>query len=232
MRLLPFFIISLMFLEFSVAAQEAVSLQYGNNSRFVLPLNTTYQFPAFANGTIFLRNGTTAVLRLNYNVARDEVHFINENDDTLIVAEPLTISSIRIGQSRFFYDKNRWMQEVQTKAGITLAFTQLVSVQIISRALYSNSVSMQSKNNNGAGYFTGNGQKIILDDGRVGVINTTLYYYFGDKYGSFTVANKAHLLRFFERQQAQVREFIKDRHTNFNKPEDILEVMAFCDKLK
>ncbi|HTE11091.1 MAG TPA: hypothetical protein VK645_08975 [Chitinophagaceae bacterium] len=232
MRLPAFSIVLLLLIYCPLLGQEAVSLQYGSNDRVVLPLNATYQFPAFTNGTVFFRDGTTNALKLNYNVARDEMYYINIKGDTLLITEQPAIASVLINRDRFFYSKDRWLQEIGTRAGITLAFRQAVKIQLLGKLPYSTSVGLPDENSKEPGYFTGDGQKIKLDEGRVGIIRTTMYYYFGDKYGFFAKASKAYLLRNFERQESAVREFIKSHHSNFDKMEDLLEVLQFCDQLK
>jgi len=217
----------------SIDGQDATTLQFGSGSgsRYILPLKSTYQFPAFMPGIVYLRGGEATQLLLNYNVARDEMHCIQPAGDTVIVDEPTAISFVKINNNRFFYDRDRWVQEIGTKGGITLAYKQNIKIQVMTSLPYSTKPSLPVQQNASDSYFIGDGQKVALDEGMVGILRTTTYYFFGDKYGTFFPANKTHLLRLFPQHESVLRAFIKSHHTNFNTVEGLLEVMSFCETL-
>lgn len=81
----------------------------------VLPKEAIYVLPAFATGTAFLKDGTSSMLRFNYNFLLDEMHFINEKGDTLAIADPLLINSVVIDSMVFYYDKG-YLREI-SRAG-------------------------------------------------------------------------------------------------------------------
>ncbi|HTL10716.1 MAG TPA: hypothetical protein VL307_20730 [Chitinophagaceae bacterium] len=227
-------VIVCLLLYMAAAAQDAVSLQsgLGNGNRFILPLQSTYQFPTFMMGIVYFRGGEATQLMLNYNVARDEMHCIQPSGDTVIVDEPTAIASIKINNNRFYFDKDRWVQEIGTRGGVTLAYKQLIKIQVLAALPYATKPTLPAQQTGNSTYFTGDGQKVALEEGMVGVLRTTTYYFFGDKYGNFLPANKARLLRLFPQHEFALRAFIKSHHTNFNTVEGLLEVMEFCETLR
>lgn len=201
---------------------EPISTSLYEGRRVILPLGCTYRLPSFSEGSIIYRNGVKAVLKLNYNIARDEMHFLDEKGDTLIVADPPTINFITINHNQFYYFKGRYMQVVQTNGIITLAFWQEVKVQPF----------FSDKEIVNAGYFTGNGQRVKLDDGRQVILLTEDHYYFGDNYGNFTKAGRGNLLAYYEKNKEIVSSFIDKHHTNFDKITDLMELFRFCGSLQ
>ena len=159
------------------------------------------------------------------------MHFLNEKRDTILLAEPALVASIELNQQIFFYDKEVYLRELKKSEGITLAFRQDIRIEILRKSPYTDEGYLPNRAGE-TSYYTGEGQKVRLDEGRAGVIRTTTYYYFGDKYHNFIKASKAHLLRYYERQQAVVKDFIKSHHTNFDKPDDLVQLTEFCGQLR
>ena len=56
----------------------------------LVPLKGIYRFSSFSDGSIIFRSGIMSAARMNYNISFDEMHFINQQGDTLSVAAPPT----------------------------------------------------------------------------------------------------------------------------------------------
>ena len=196
--------------------------------RSILPEKGIYRFPAFTEGSIVFRNGIISSARLNYNVSLDEMHFINQGGDTLSVAEPLTISFISTGNSRFYYDKG-YLQTIDTSGEIILAFKQSLGSQQLRTGAYGMTIPHEGIRN--YTFFTGNGQKYKLGEDEKITVTSRENYFFGDAYGHFNKAGKGFIYDHFEKYQADLKQFIKANHINFNDLKDLEKLMQFCRKL-
>lgn len=196
--------------------------------RGMLPEKGIYRFPAFIEGSIVFRNGIISSARLNYNVSLDEMHFINQDGDTLSVAEPVTISFISTGNSRFYYDKG-YLQTIDTSGAIILAFKQSLASQQMRTGAYGMTTPHEGIRN--YTFFTGNGQRYKLGEDEEIKVTSRENYFFGDAYGHFKKAGKEFIYDHYEKHQADLKEFIKTNHINFNDLKDLERLMQFCKKI-
>lgn len=189
-----------------------------------------YRFPGFTDGTIIFRNGIISPARLNYNISLDEMHFINQNGDTLSLAEPTTISFISMNGTRFYYDNvNGYLQTIDTAGDVILSFKQGFITQQLRPGAYGTTIPHEGART--YSYFTGNGQKFNLGQDEKITVTTKEYYFFGDQYGHFTKACKEFILLHFDKHQPEIKSFLKARHINFNDLEDLLQLMQYCSTL-
>ena len=199
--------------------------------RQVLPEKGIYRFSSFSEGSIVFRNGIISSARLNYNVSLDELHFINENGDTLALADPASISFVNLRGSRFYYDKG-FLQTIDTLSanGVVLAFKQILIAQQ-QRKYGAYDIVEPHEGIRTVNFYTGNGQSYKLGGDEKIVVTAREFYFFGDMYGHFVKASKENILLHFAGKQPAIKEFIKANHTNFNDLRDLLPLMAFCRQL-
>src|SRR5215213_4561918 len=74
-----------------------VTVKAGNNIMDVLSTTDVFYYPHFTSGKVFLRDGTAAEGKLNYNRLVDEMHFINPKGDTMALANEQDIKYVVIG---------------------------------------------------------------------------------------------------------------------------------------
>lgn len=199
--------------------------------RQVLPEKGIYRFSSFNEGSIVFRNGIISSGRLNYNVSLDELHFINENGDTLAMADPASVSFVNLNGSRFYYDKG-FFQTIDTVSanGVVLAFKQILIAQQ-QRKYGAYDIVEQHEGVRTVNFYTGNGQTYRLGQDEKIVVTAREFYFFGDVYGHFVKANKENILLQFGKKQSAIKQFIKTNHTNFSDLKDLLSLMAFCRQL-
>jgi hypothetical protein len=89
------------FQNFSVGAQvtERKIIHAGDN----LSDYFTYRFPSFEEATVLFKNGGTLKYKMNFNMLLFSMQFIDPQGDTLEIAKPETIDSIRLNNSTFFF---------------------------------------------------------------------------------------------------------------------------------
>ena len=195
----------------------------------LLPPKGIYRFANFTEGSVIFRSGIITAVRLNYNISSDEMHFIQQNGDTLAVADPASLSFINLNGSRFYYDKG-YLQTIDTANSIILAFKQVLLAEQERKEAYGGVKLHEGVRT--YDFFTGNGQKYILGEDDLIKVSAREYYYFGDAYGHFSKAGKEYLYTHFANHKQEIRQFLKTHHINFNTLDDLLELMRYCRGLK
>lgn len=188
-----------------------------------------YRFPGFAQGTVIFRDGRGSSARLNYNISLDEMQFINQQGDTLAIADPDNINLVNLNGTRFYYN-NGYLQAVDVGNEIILASRQVLIAEYKKGETFNTMLSPDEKGT-GESLFTRNGQKYSPGtDGQM--LTSKEHFFFGDGNGGFTKAGKEYILRRYDKNQTAIKEFLKANHTDFNKRADILQLLQFCNQLK
>ena len=221
---LPFFL-----LVFTCAGLQAQDTEIPVINKALVPVKGIYRFSSFKEGSIVFRNGIISGARMNYNISFDEMHFISQNGDTLAVAAPATISFINLNSSRFYYSKG-YLQVIDNFNGILLGFKQVLGGQELRKEGYGRASLMEGVNT--YGFFTGNGQRFITAENNEIQVFAKEYYFFGDAEGRFSKSSKDYLYQHYPKHRTAIGEFLKTHHSNFNKLDDLLEVLKFCSELK
>jgi len=224
MRLILLCVCPLMILYSDLSAQ----VKFPEIKKELFPEKGIYRFPAFTEGTIIMRNGIISGQLLNYNISLDEMHFIGEKGDTLALADPFSVSFISMNGSRFYYDKG-YLQTIDSSNGIMLAFRQLLSIQQHRPAAYG--MTEPHEGMRVYSFYAPNGKTDKIGDDDKVTITAQDVYFFGDGYGHFTKTGKAFILEHFEKHQDTVKTFLKTHHTNFNKLDDLEQLLKFCRQL-
>ncbi len=187
-----------------------------------------YRFPAFAEGTVILRNGIMSSASLNYDISLDEMHFIAQNGDTLALAEPATIHFISLNGTRFYYDKG-YLQVLDTAADLLLAYRQQFSKQQLRPGAYGSTIPHEGART--FNFFNGTGQRYNMGEDYSLTLTPMDYYFFGDQYGHFSKTSKAFILEHFAKYHAAVNSYLQNNHINFNRLADLEKLLAYCSRL-
>jgi len=189
------------------------------------PQKGIYRFPGFAEGTVLMRDGTFSSQKLNYNISLDEMHFISNSGDTLSLADPATVSVIDLNGNRFYYDKG-YYQAVDSAGKLLLAFRQVLSLQQHRPSAYG--MTEPHEGIRTYHFYAANGKTDQIGENEKVTVTAREVYFFGDAYGHFSKADKAFLLNQYNEHQEAIRDFLKANHTNFNRLNDLTQVIKFC----
>jgi hypothetical protein len=193
-------------------------------------IKNMYRFPVFTDAEVFLQNGDTATGQFNYNISMDQMHYIGLKNDTLYVADPVSIKFIKIDSSRFYYFKDYYLQSLLISDNIVFAFRQTFFILAPSSGL--RSMSVKSYADPGTfNYYTAEGKKHKLTDDKNLPLASKEHYYFGDKYGNFFPADKNFILDHYPNHQPEIRSYIKVNHLHFDNKADILKLLQYCGTL-
>ena len=195
----------------------------------VLPTSDIFFYPHFTSGKVFLRDGTNAEAKLNYNRLVDEMHFINPNGDTLALANEKNIKYVAIGNDTFYYDGG-YVRLLSAGNFVKLAVKQVWTIsdtrQIGAYNTTNNSVSMLSYTSINEG-----GRVYDLTVHEDVILTKVELYYFGDSYNHFVIAGKTNLLMLFPKEQRRIGMYFKENKINFNNKDDVEKIVQFLEHL-
>src|SRR5215204_979164 len=101
--LLLLLIIFIGYTDLSAQDSTFVTIKTGEKVTDVLTSADIYIYPQFTHGKVFLRDGSKAVGKMNYNRLYGQMLFINAKGDTLALADEKNIKFIVIDRDTFYY---------------------------------------------------------------------------------------------------------------------------------
>lgn len=220
-----FLVVFVMFLGLHLKAQivKDYSVRVGEKPNEVLPNEALYELPVFKQGTIFLRDGTSSIKKINYNFFLNEMHFIGDNNDTLAMAEPVLIKRIVIDSMVFYFDKG-FLKEIFNSGKYKLMVREhLMQIGDRTRGAYDMPTASSSIRTYGT---INNGQTLQLQVKKDVIFRKEISYYIGDSFDLFLKATKKNFQLLFE--QKDIFQFVKANHINLNKEKDLKFLLQFC----
>jgi hypothetical protein len=227
MRLLLLFVLAYCFN--SQAQDSTIVIKAGTSANESLSITDLYQYPQFVSGKLFFITGDSGVAKFNYNRLLDEMQFIDLKGDTLNIANPASIRSIRINNDVFYY-ANGYVNLIKDTNGIKLAQKQ--------------TLRLAGKNKIGA--YGGASPASAIDAYSTLIHERGIYnmvprediilkkkteYYFGDKYNRFVWATRKNLLRQFSKQSGLLNVYLKENNVDLTNREQVEKLLQFLANL-
>jgi hypothetical protein len=225
-----FVVVVFLMLAKAVAGQDSteIVIPAGTVLSQVLTPDKIYQFPQFALGKVFYRNGTETEALLNYNNLRGDIEFIGPKKDTLVIAKDLipTIRKIMINGHTYFYQEQYFEQVAEKAIGKLLkrqmylmvdrkrmgAFNQYSSLSAITS--YANLTDRSS----GVAQSLQSNEKVTL--------SLRSEYFFGDKNDYFLPATKKNLIKSYPSKKAQIDSYLELNKVDFKNIEDLQKLFS------
>jgi hypothetical protein len=226
--LLPI-IIFLSSLNMLAQTKKTFTVNPGEKIIEAIPVNEIYTNAEFRLGTVALKNGTSAFVKINYNSVFGEMQFINpQKGDTISLSEEKTIKFVAIEKDTFYFD-NAWLQLIDSDPTVKIAKKKLLE--------------MTNKEKLGAmevpGFaaietyskFTGsqNMKDLVAKERLTFTEHNT--YYFGDRFNHFSKANKKSLLNLYRANENKIETWLKDAKIDFSNEEDLKRLFNFLQEL-
>ena len=182
-----------------------------------------YRFKEFIQGFVYYKNGNISSGRLNFNMFAEEMHFIDGNNDTLAIANPLTISSIVLDTNRFYYFKDGYLE----------VFSHYDSIEVAGKLRVKSNkekVGAYGQANPTASIDT---YTSITDRNRVYALSPnediTLFkdvsYYFIENKKHALKATKANLFKLFPGKKDSIEKYLVQHPVNFKNITDIKQLL-------
>ena len=230
--LLLLFFILIGYTELSAQDSIYATIKTGQSVKDVLTTADLYHYPQFTNGKVFLRDGSKAAGKMNYNRLYGQMLFINPKGDTLALADEKNIKFIIIERDTFYYDEG-YMRLMANNGVIKLTEKQVWVLADIRKIGTHNTptttVAVTSFSSFTNGKDAAKSKDLIMNEDVV--LRKDTHYYFGDKYNLFVPANKKGLLQLFPKQHASIDNYLKENRVNFNKKEDVEKLYQFLRQL-
>ena len=225
--LLLFFIL-IGYADLSAQDSTFVTIKTGQSVKDVLTSADIYHYPQFTNGKVFLRDGTKAAGKMNYNRLYGQMLFINPIGDTLALADEKNIKFIVIDKDTFYYDGG-YLRLMANGGVVKLTEKQIWVLADIRKIGTHNrpttTVAVTSFSSYTDGRDAAKSKDLIMNEDVV--LRKETQYYFGDKYNLFVPASKKGLLQIFPKEQREIDNYLKENKVNFNKKEDVEKLYQF-----
>jgi hypothetical protein len=188
---------------------------------------TEYLFPEFSPGRILLKAGTIRQSKLNYNSNTEEMIFEFQGQ-YLAVANVESIDTVYIKNRKFIpVGKLFYEIPVTLKIPLLIRHTCRVIPPGTTTAFGGKSETSSVKE---VDRLYGSGQTYNLKlpaDYRV--IPSTQFFIL--KEGSpARISNIKQLIKLFPAKEAEIKKFVKDHGTDFEKQEDLIDLIIFCNQ--
>lgn len=215
----------------SVNAQDnsTIIVKAGMSINESVSATDMYEYPQFVFGKVFFKPGDSSSGRLNYNRLVDQMQFIDFKGDTLNIADPGTIRSIRINGDLFYYD-NGYVKLIKEDNTIKLATKQTLLFAGKQKTGAYNMPSPTSAIDSYSSY-TIEGKAYNLVPKEDILLKKQTQYYFGDKYNHFVLANKKNLLGMFSKHNGALTAYLKENDIDFTNQEDLEKLLQYLANL-
>ena len=227
MKLLPLFVLA--FCCSAHAQDSTIILKAGMSINESLSIKNLYEYSQFVYGKVFFKPGDSSSGRLNYNRLLDQMQFIDFKGDTLNIADPGTIKSIRINNDLFYYDEG-YVKLIKDSNTIKLAAKQTLRVVNKEKTGAYNMPSSTSAIDSYGSYMS-EGKMYKLVPREDIVLKKQTQYYFGDKFNHFILANKKNLLRLYSKQEGSLNAYLKENNIDFTSQEDLEKLLQYLANL-
>ncbi len=230
--LLLLFFILIGYTDLSAQDSTYVTIKTGQAVADVLTQADIYHYPQFTNGKVFLRDGSKAVGKMNYNRLYGQMLFINPKGDTLALADEKNLKFIVIDRDTFYFGQG-YMKLIANDGVIKLTEKQVwVMADIRKMGTHdrpTTTVAVTSLSSFTNGKDAAKSKDLIMNEDIV--MRKETQYYFGDKYNLFVPATKKGLLQLFPKEHLSIENYLKENKVNFNKKEDVENLYKFLHKL-
>jgi hypothetical protein len=189
----------------------------------------TYRFPAFSDGTILFRNGTAAQAKMNFNTFLAKMQFVRKPGDTLVIAKPEEIESIRLSDRVFYYDKG-YFEIMASSDSVKLVVLRKVNVDVVvtgALGIKSHTVNVGNYDS----YVTPIGPRKLLINEDLSVQKEAVYSLL-PKNGDAVSAYKSGFFKIFSKDKKNIETFLKSNKTDFKNPADLEKLFLFCTQSK
>ena len=224
MRKLIFCLIIICSITASAQTKKTYSVEPGQKITDVIPTSAMYSYPEFKMGTVALRNGAVANVKLNYNSVFGEMQFIDAKGDTISLADEGNVKYVAVEKDTFYFNEG-WLQVMDADAFMKIAKKR--SLEIANRqkigAMNMPVVGATETYNK---FTNRQHQRDMVVQERITFTEHTTFY-FGDKFNQFSKASKKSLLNLDRLQEGKIEAWLKENKIDYNKEEDLKKLFSF-----
>jgi hypothetical protein len=201
----------------------------GEKITWVIPFNEIYEYPAFKQGIVFFRNKTTGGGNMNYSHLSQEMFFIQNNGDTLAIAEPKEVDSVLIGKDVFYNHADGFIKLDTSTADARLGesnFFTIVNKQVVGAYGQATNASGNSIHNRFTSDFAASG--MVAQN--ITSLSKSRVLYISKRPNIFLQASKKNVSNVYGKKQNAFNQYILLNDVNFSNRNDIVKLMAWMSE--
>jgi len=194
-------------------------------------LKAIYAYPDFTEGSVHLKDNSTAETKLNYNRLNNEILFIHNIKDTLALSSPETVDYIVIGNDIYFYVAGSYVKQLTAYSSINLVQTSRLKYMGTEKksdgyGSYSNASADESVNN----VQNGVQSKIGVDENQIYTLSDTYYLLTASK--KLLPVNKKNFIKSYPKYEKELNDYITTNNIGFEKVADLEKLLQYAQSLK
>lgn len=209
---------------------ETVKIAAGNDIAAAVSAFGIYRLPAFANGTVFFKDGKLGKEALNYNILNDQVLYISKNGDTLAIASPEEIKKIELAGLVFYYEKNGWLEAIADAANTHLAIKRKISIHFEKEGAFG--ISNTTNGIDSYTTFTSNNNAYHLVVNEDAALKRLTSWWLLPESGQVLPASKSGFTKVFSKNRRAINSYLDGHKVNFNKEADLRALLAIAGAAK
>ena len=154
------------------------------------------------------------------------MQFLNVNGDTLAIADPALVKYISIDTLVYYYDKGYLRQITNTKSYKLAVKQQMIQIPDKVGTAYGGSSGSSAVTTYSSIYSSEKVHRLKVD--RDVLFETVSNWYISDPYNRFKKADKKGFYSIFPSKRDAIRKYIAKNNTDFNRAEDLEQLLRFC----
>ena len=191
------------------------------------PPSVRYLYPKFIEGQVVLQNGLISTCMINYNMLHDDMDIIQDND-TLRILRKRELKYAIVENDTFIYAQG-YMKHIYGDKLKIYCKDRIYLKEILKRG------AMGAVNRSGAiasySDFEAQGIPYDLIVPEDMVFKREVSYHIATSRGTYELFKKKNILKLFSHHKSEVKKYIKDNKTNFDRQEDVIKLADFLSKL-
>ena len=183
------------------------------------------------HGILTYKDGSSATSRFNINQLINDIQFINQKGDTLVLTDKQTIDNLRI-DDHLYYFKEGAIEIIKNYKVLRLGVCKKIVVKTRDqRGAYGESLATNSVINTGTLVFSDKAFTLLQNDDLV-LKRTVDYYFIKEDQRMILPATKRNLYKAFRETNDKVlSDYLNNNSINFKQIEDLYKLLSFCEKL-
>jgi hypothetical protein len=222
MRVIILFILSVA-LQNSFAQQDEAAGGKSQNENLKELSNSIFIYPEFANGAIFLKDGSVVNKKLNYNRVIGKLFFLDRQGQSRIFADTDNIRQVIIASDTFFFYKSNFLRILTHHPNINLCVSQKIDYVNDTKngtgsiIIVADASRITSRNNDP--------KKEELDKNSSFKLTNT--YFICDTTGEVYPASKRSFNDLFPSHENELKKYFRSHNVSFTNADDIEKLLIY-----
>ena len=200
---------------FTIKAGEEISAVY----------KQAFKYPEFRDGKVLFSYGFPAGGKMNYNLVIGKIQFIDEKNDTLVIADESAIKYITIGIDTFYYDRDNYVELLANYGEVKMGLQQRIKF-LDEKNIGAFGIPTSTQNIDNYNTLRAN-NTYSLKVNKDLVYSKESKYYFREGESNFLVANKKNILKEFSQKKTVIENYLREHEINYNNEEDLKRLFGY-----